>query len=59
MSETDYLECLWFGGCNGVELLLWIYFSWLRLILPVLIASYVPATAWALMSLLPDYECRW
>lgn len=59
MSETDYLDCLWLGGCNGVELLLWIYLSWLRLVLPVLIACYVPATVWALMSLLPDYKTTW
>ena len=58
MSETDYLDCLWFGGCDGVELLLWLYFCWLRLVLPVLIAFYIPAVCLALWAIFRNNETR-
>lgn len=59
MTNIDYSDCLWFGGCNGLDLLLWLYCFWLSWALAVLIPSYVVAAALAIMSLLPDYGTTW
>lgn len=60
MTDLENLfDCLWSGGCNGFDLLWRLYCFYLRWALAVVIASYVPATALVLMSLLPDYKTTW